>query len=536
MKKYFLAILFTLLFFTTPNVVLADPDCWTKHMINQIADCSKAFLECNLPCGRIGNDNTRYSCLESCQKASKLCRDKAAADYRACVKGESPQTPTPATDPAINPQLKETSCEEIQKILKSKDCSSWVIDPEALQVYCSQNTDDLVYIDSEGRSIFAFRNRAADYAINQACFDELKQKGFVSGLDQQPQSSSSQDGGEDKSEPDLSDQPSGFLGINPIETWKNIWGLVKGIAAFSDVGDVGYLFLGMPEVVDLTDQTPGSIDTGDNSWNFLPGFFPSGDGKLKIETGSKNEDTEKNRGAMFKYSDLPKRTPEITDEITKQYRQEREEMMGSDKNEVSPYSVDILRGQAQIKFPNENEWRDIKVGEKIPNGSTIFTGMDTTTILTIEGVGVVEIAPFSEVKIDQPGIDQAKENKTIFTDIKLNKGEIEVNVEKGVFTAPILDVHTTNSTTSVRGTHFWVAYKNSQTVVGVYEGKVEVKTSNGNTQEVKAQSDQPGVLVISQKLSPVKLAIIGLVSVVIIGGVTIFLKIKFSKGISKRKR
>lgn len=328
-----------------------------------------------------------------------------------------------------------------------------------------------------------------------------------------------------------------LFGFNPMATWRNIWELISGSSSLMDIDSMGKFFYGDPIIVDLLNNPPGSFDSKGNSWNFLPGFFPSGDGKIKVENGKKNAIGEENRDAMFKYSDLPKRTPELTEEIIKQYQEEREKMMGSGQKEASPYSVDILRGQAQIKYPNENQWRDVKVGEKIPQGSTIVTGMDSTTILTIEGVGVVEIAPFTEIKIDQSGIEQATLNKELFNDIELNEGEIEVNIESGVFTAPILDVHTPNATTSVRGTHFWVLYKDNQTAVGVYKGKVALKTTDGKVKEITPNGDQPGVMVVSQKLSPVKLGVTGLVLVAIIGGVTIFLKRKFAiKGYSKKKR
>lgn len=204
--------------------------------------------------------------------------------------------------------------------------------------------------------------------------------------------------------------------------------------------------------------------------------------------------------------------------------------------QTTPYSIDILNGQAQIKLPGQNDWSDLKQGDKIPPGSTVFTGMDTTTVLTIENKGVVQIAPFSEVIINESGLEQATLNKELFNDIQIDKGEIEVNIESGVFTAPILDVHTPNATTSVRGTHLWVSYKDNQTVVGVYEGKVEVKTKDGRVKEVTPNSDQPGVIVISQKLSSVKLGIAGVVLTAVLGGVIMILRRKFAPRINKKKK
>ena len=76
-----------------------------------------------------------------------------------------------------------------------------------------------------------------------------------------------------------------------------------------------------------------------------------------------------------------------------------------------------------------------------------------------------------------------------------------------------------------------------QTLVGVYEGQVEVKTKDGKTTTVSPNGDKPGVVVISQKLSSVKLALTGLVPVVVIIGIVLFLKKKFAqKGLNKRKK
>lgn len=325
----------------------------------------------------------------------------------------------------------------------------------------------------------------------------------------------------DQSESENKGNIFSIIGVNPFETWLNLRAVAQLPEAFLDAMTV-------TEILVLE-------GVGKSGWvkNKYGDVWHVGD-KAK-QYNQKIAEIESK--AIFKYSDLPKRTPEMTKKIIEQYRQEREKMMGSGQSEASPYSIDILRGKAQVKYPNEREWRDVKVGEKIPQGSIIFTGMDTTTVLTIEGVGVVEIAPFTEVKIDQSGIEQATANKTIFTDIGLKKGEVEVNVDSGVFTAPILDVHTPNATTSVRGTHFWVSYKDNQTATGVYEGKVEVKSNDGRVQEITPKGDQPGVMVVSHKLSPVKLAIIGAVMVVLIIGAVWFLKRKsLSKLFNKGKK
>ena len=74
------------------------------------------------------------------------------------------------------------------------------------------------------------------------------------------------------------------------------------------------------------------------------------------------------------------------------------------------------------------------------------------------------------------------------------------------------------------------------TVVGVYEGEVEV-TAKGSNESVFVlpQTDKPGIAVIEQKISPIKIGLIALVCVAITGGVILVVKKKTTKKLSKRK-
>lgn len=212
------------------------------------------------------------------------------------------------------------------------------------------------------------------------------------------------------------------------------------------------------------------------------------------------------------------REAKLTEEMVSQLKQDAQD---------SPYRLDILNGQTQIKFPGQNEWSDIKQGDKIPPGSTIFTGMDTTTVLSIQGKGVVQILPFTEITISEQGLEQASQEKKTTTEIDLNTGEIEVNVESGVYTAPLMQVDTTNVVAGVRGTHFWVSHNKDKkvSIVGVYKGQVEVKAvGNDQATLVSPNNDKPGVVIVSQKLSVPKLTIAGTVVVLLI--ITVFWLVK----------
>ena len=69
----------------------------------------------------------------------------------------------------------------------------------------------------------------------------------------------------------------------------------------------------------------------------------------------------------------------------------------------------------------------------------------------------------------------------------------------------------------------------------VYEGEVEVKTKDGKTISVTPDGDQPGVVVISQKLSPVKLAFFVVVLAVVAGGAFLIIKRKILTKPSKKQ-
>lgn len=110
--------------------------------------------------------------------------------------------------------------------------------------------------------------------------------------------------------------------------------------------------------------------------------------------------------------------------------------------------------------------------------------------------------------------------------LELKSGAIDVIVEPK--TEEQFQIQTPNAEIVVIGTKFSVLYdpKENQTIVEVYKGKVEVKTKDGKTASVSPNEDKPGAVVVSQKLSPIRLAIAGLVLILIVGGTLFLLKRK----------
>lgn len=236
-------------------------------------------------------------------------------------------------------------------------------------------------------------------------------------------------------------------------------------------------------------------------------------GKSKIEAQQKLEDYFDKQG-LADLDQVLNRAPvikDIPDYKTGQWQ----------KN--SPFRLDILDGQAQIKYPGETEWKDMKVGDKIPPGSTIFTGMDATAVLSIRNKGVVQILSFTEIIITEEGL--ADPTKTT-TDVNLRTGEIELDI-KGPTFGPSFQVSTTNAVAGVRGTHFWVSYnkKNRLSTVGVYKGEVEVKALGSDESSlISPNGDKPGVIMVARRLSIIKLILTGVILVAIAASITFFFK------------
>ena len=113
----------------------------------------------------------------------------------------------------------------------------------------------------------------------------------------------------------------------------------------------------------------------------------------------------------------------------------------------------------------------------------------------------------------------------------LEEGEVEIVKASDYSESGTFGIKSPNGFFTVSHTHFLVSYDKdkNQTTLVVYDGEVSVKTNDGQTTTVSPKDGKPGAIVIAQKLSPVKLALVGLVAIGIIGGVVWFFKRKTSK-------
>ena len=121
--------------------------------------------------------------------------------------------------------------------------------------------------------------------------------------------------------------------------------------------------------------------------------------------------------------------------------------------------------------------------------------------------------------------------------VELEEGGVEVKVRNEKPSENKFGVDAGWLGVTVSRTHFYV-YKNPDgrsAAVIVYEGEVQVKVGGVATVNVKPDGDQPGIMIVEHKLSPVKLVVTGLIIAVVIGGIVWFVKKKSPQKNSKKR-
>lgn len=186
---------------------------------------------------------------------------------------------------------------------------------------------------------------------------------------------------------------------------------------------------------------------------------------------------------------------------------------------------EFITNPAGIKFPEPKNFLDTG-GESynflpgyIPHES-VYLGQ-TMRVSSGTKLSGLEIDPVSSLKF-----------------VNLEEGEIEVIKYPDTVDNEYDGIKTPNGSVVSVQTHYWVSYdkKKNQTTVVIYEGKVQVKTNDGKTTILTPDGDKPGVISVYQKLSPIKLAIGGLIMAVVIGGAVLIIKRKFTPKGSNRKK
>lgn len=112
-------------------------------------------------------------------------------------------------------------------------------------------------------------------------------------------------------------------------------------------------------------------------------------------------------------------------------------------------TVKVIQGFAQSKENTSADWKPLKVGDKLQNGSIIYTGFKSTVIVQTVNA-TIEIKPLTQMTLASI---IASENK-ITTDLELKYGKVKAEVNTNKETQTLFKVRSANSTASVRGTSF----------------------------------------------------------------------------------
>ncbi|MBI2338406.1 hypothetical protein HYU95_04450 [Candidatus Daviesbacteria bacterium] len=194
---------------------------------------------------------------------------------------------------------------------------------------------------------------------------------------------------------------------------------------------------------------------------------------------------------------------------TNQFRQEYEALKNA-KFWVSPGDG------VMYKEPGSREFKPLSESQIISNGGILQTN-HLTIIRT--PTALIELEPWT---YNKPAIVEFQNDTLI-----LKSGRMTIVEEKGP-DGQSLRLKTPKVEINLTGTQVAVAYDGDKdkSYVLVYEGQIELKTNDGKTQTVYPDGDKPGIVVISQKLSPTKLLISGAVVVGLIIAVFWFLKTK----------
>lgn len=378
----------------------------------------------------------------------------------------------------VNAQTKgPIGCEELKSILKSKECPAYVIKIDNGSLWCAQSYDQLIVAPEEGNIIELYRGRTPDYILDVSL-------GTNEGLESCYGETS--EGKNEVGQPQKTEEPTQPQQPQANQTPK---GETKSPAqAMNDW---------IIETLGVYESQVGFEDVPEEGW----------------------------------------RTPTIT---TKDEQEAWAFLKSKEESDIA-----VVKGQGQLQPLGSGlvrVWGFDAPTQKFtlyenPNFSSATSdSVQLRYTLPPDSGAVIDVSPLAEIKFLEPSQD--KQTQDLKRMIKLNKGEIEVKV-KNANSKEKFGVQTDFFDLIVIQTHFWVSHDpdKKHTVIGVYEGQVEV-TPRGSNKPIliSPNGDKPGIVVITQKLSVIKLAVAGLVIVVVLVGVILFVRKRFAlKGRGKKK-
>lgn len=419
----------------------------------------------------------------------------------------------------VNAQTKDPlTCEEMGKIMNSKECPQWVV--YELGLWCAQSFEELIYLPAEGDAVSLYKNRPPDYTLlsdDLSCAGEENAKEDQSPVQKSTPAFQDKKEQSDESRRQEINQPVEeeetiswikIFGINPFETWLNVKDFIEGAIVLKHLTEFSYYSLSQL-------------------------------GPSQMAENQERERDRQQREAILKiildedWDTIQTRESSIPPALENEAWTYRTDGLTTPSTFNTP-EVTIVKGQGQL-IPHDFYDKIISidsVDEQLRSATvTVMSGGTPKKAILRYSWGtdsgaVMNVFPKAQIQFLEPVQDkQMQELKRM---VKLNKGELEVKVkqasqakqkEKFGIRTDFLDLY-------VIGTHFWATHDPDRkfTLVGVYEGTVEVTTKDGKTTTISPEGDKPRVVVVSQRLSVRKLILVGVVLLSLIGVVILLLK------------
>jgi len=142
--------------------------------------------------------------------------------------------------------------------------------------------------------------------------------------------------------------------------------------------------------------------------------------------------------------------------------------------------VKTILGKAEVRSPQTNKWRDLRVGMPVRMGWDVRTFVESSVELSFETGTIIKIGENSVVILDRMQTDD--NTGDINTNVRVSTGQVWGNVKKLVGKNSDFEFETPTAVASIRGTRLGVAVDKSGTSVDVFEGAVAVR-SRGSRRE-----------------------------------------------------
>ena len=134
-----------------------------------------------------------------------------------------------------------------------------------------------------------------------------------------------------------------------------------------------------------------------------------------------------------------------------------------------------VKGTVEYSEPGSEEFKPLKQGDRIPQGSRVKTGDDGLAyILTMPGVAV-RVAANADLTLSKLEVSKDKD-KADEALIDLHSGAVHALIKRAKTAKPDFKIKTPQGVAAARGTFYGVYVEDEKAYVAVKEGKVGVKS------------------------------------------------------------